>query len=77
MTETKPHYYKAGSKDVIAFCFHHSLDFATGNVVKYVVRAGKKGDRLTDLLKAREYLDRLIAQTQEKEEESLSNPPIY
>lgn len=32
------------------------LDFNLGNVVKYVCRAGRKGDRLTDLKKALWYL---------------------
>lgn len=36
------------------------LGFHLGNVVKYVSRAGRKGDRLTDLRKARFYLDREI-----------------
>jgi hypothetical protein len=35
-------------------CFH------LGNVVKYISRAGKKGDELEDLKKARWYLDRKI-----------------
>lgn len=38
-----------------------ALDFHLGNVVKYVSRAGKKGDALEDLKKARWYLDRKIA----------------
>lgn len=37
-----------------------SLDFHVGNAVKYLSRAGKKGDRLTDLEKARWYVDRAI-----------------
>lgn len=36
------------------------LGFALGNAVKYIARAGKKGDRLEDLKKARWYLDREI-----------------
>lgn len=36
------------------------LDFHLGNAVKYISRAGRKGDRLTDLKKARFYLDREI-----------------
>jgi hypothetical protein len=36
------------------------LGFHLGNVVKYVSRAGKKGDALEDLKKARWYLDRYI-----------------
>lgn len=37
------------------------LGFHLGNVVKYIARAGKKGDLLEDLKKARWYLDRYIA----------------
>jgi Protein of unknwon function (DUF3310) len=36
------------------------LGFCLGNTVKYISRAGKKGDRLEDLKKARWYLDREI-----------------
>jgi len=36
------------------------LNFNLGNVLKYVSRAGKKGDTLEDLKKARWYLDREI-----------------
>lgn len=31
--------------------------YCLGNVLKYVARAGKKGDRVEDLRKARRYLD--------------------
>ena len=33
------------------------LSFCLGNVVKYILRAGKKGDRLEDLRKSRRYID--------------------
>jgi len=36
------------------------LGFNLGNCVKYVARAGKKGDRLEDLKKAAWYLNREI-----------------
>ena len=36
------------------------LDFCLGNVVKYISRAGKKGDALQDLKKSQWYLNRLI-----------------
>lgn len=36
------------------------LGFCLGNTVKYIARAGKKGDELEDLRKARWYLDRQI-----------------
>lgn len=38
------------------------LNFALGNVVKYIARAGKKGEPIEDLKKARFYLDWEIAQ---------------
>lgn len=58
----KPNHYNSGKFDVIDFCFRHNLDFASGNVVKYIVRAGKKdkNKELEDLLKAKEYLNRKI-----------------
>lgn len=37
------------------------LGFCLGNAVKYISRAGKKGDLIEDLKKARWYLDREIA----------------
>lgn len=37
------------------------LGFCLGNTVKYLSRAGKKGDVIEDLEKARWYLDREIA----------------
>lgn len=44
------------------------LDFCLGNAVKYISRAGKKGDTLEDLRKARWYLDRRIQQLEQKPE---------
>jgi len=45
-----------------------SLGFHLGNVVKYIARAGKKGDELEDLEKARWYLDRQIAKLKSEPE---------
>lgn len=42
------------------------LGFCLGNTVKYISRAGKKGDRLEDLKKAKWYLDHEIAKLEEK-----------
>lgn len=42
------------------------LGFCLGNCVKYIARAGKKGDRLEDLLKARFYLDEEIKREKEQ-----------
>lgn len=40
------------------------LGFHLGNAVKYIARAGKKGDRLEDLKKAAWYLNREIERCQ-------------
>jgi hypothetical protein len=50
-----PDHYDFNGVQVIDITRH--LSFTLGNVVKYVTRAGRKGDALTDLLKARKYLD--------------------
>lgn len=41
-----------------------NLDFALGNVVKYINRAGKKGSKLEDLKKAQWYMNRAIEQAE-------------
>lgn len=51
------------------------LGFNLGNVVKYVSRAGRKGDALEDLRKARWYLDREI-QTREASEAPAKPMPM-
>lgn len=57
-SKAKPNYY--GDKiDVIQFVQANGLDFMQGNVIKYVTRyKGKNG--IEDLLKAKEYIDRII-----------------
>jgi hypothetical protein len=56
-----PAHYTLGGIEVIDAIEAWSLGFHRGNVVKYVARAGRKRDVLTDLKKARWYLDREIA----------------
>lgn len=56
-----PHYGGADNpyeaiKVIEAWC----LGFCLGNTIKYISRAGKKGDVVQDLKKARWYLDREI-----------------
>lgn len=53
-----PSYYGAGF-DVIDFCQKNNLDFMQGNVIKYVTRYKEKNGK-EDLLKAKEYIDRII-----------------
>lgn len=57
-----PAYYRPGSGaiEVIDAIEDWQLGFHLGNVVKYVARAGLKGDAIGDLKKARWYLDRHV-----------------
>ena len=67
ITETKkedvinhPSHYTRGKIEVIDFIEDQQLPYHLGNVIKYIARAGYKGDKLEDLKKARWYLDRYI-----------------
>ena len=55
-----PSHYNRGKIEVIDFIEDQGLSFHLGNVIKYVARAGAKGDKLEDLKKAQWYLDRYI-----------------
>jgi hypothetical protein len=58
---TQPsHYCSTGSSDIIDFCHQYNISFSRGNVIKYLVRAGRKDDELADLNKALDYLNREI-----------------
>lgn len=54
----KPYYYNMPI-DVIEFCQANNLPFDVGNIIKYVVRYKNKNG-VKDLIKAREYIDRMI-----------------
>lgn len=57
--DTKPNHYPQGY-DVIDFVKDNELNFNEGNVIKYIVRARKKGSHIEDLKKAKDYLEREI-----------------
>lgn len=62
MVNHPPHYKLAKGVEVIDLT--EQLDFCRGNAVKYLARAGRKGDQaqeLEDLRKAQWYVDRAIA----------------
>jgi hypothetical protein len=50
------HYQGKGGLQAIDVIEAFGLGFSLGNVIKYVLRAGKKQDRIQDLEKAMEYL---------------------
>lgn len=62
-----PDHYTKGGIEVRDFIDSWKLDFNSGNVIKYVVRAPYKGTELQDLKKAQNYLNHLI-DLKEKEE---------
>lgn len=56
----EPPHYKIGGIDSLDFIIAKKLNYCLGNVVKYLTRAGHKGDLLEDLEKAEYYLKRAI-----------------
>jgi len=64
MSEAVNHPKHYGGKDnpleVINIINHYKLNFELGNVLKYVLRADKKGNRKQDLQKALWYLQHEI-----------------
>jgi len=57
---TQMHYENGKGYDVIDFIKDYDLNFNIGNVVKYCARLGKKDERLKELRKALDYLNREI-----------------
>lgn len=60
MRSTKIHYDSGTDYDLIDIAVNYNLNFFRFNVLKYIVRAGKKHDELQDLLKAKDYIEREI-----------------
>jgi len=60
MNPIDPPHYQRGSIQVWDFIADQNLDFFTGNIVKYVCRAGHKDDKIQDLKKAKAYIDKYI-----------------
>lgn len=59
-TVDHPSHYKPGTIEAIDVIEQFGLGFNLGNVAKYVLRSGRKGDALVDLEKAAWYLKREI-----------------
>lgn len=55
-----PPHYTAHPSGVECIDVTEHMNFNRGNAVKYIWRAGAKGDELEDLKKARWYIDREI-----------------
>jgi len=55
-----PPHYTSHPSGVECIQVAEHMNFCRGNAVKYIWRAGEKGDEIEDLKKARWYLDREI-----------------
>lgn len=55
-----PSHYKSHPSGVQCIDVTEHMNFCLGNAMKYIWRAGLKGDAIEDLQKARWYLDREI-----------------
>lgn len=66
----RPDYYKSNGIEVLDLTDAFDLNFNLGNVVKYVVRAGKKDgeEKEKDLAKAKFYLTRELNKTLKQEQ---------
>jgi hypothetical protein len=62
---SSPHHYTAGSIEVIDFIRAWDMSYLEGNIIKYICRYPYKGEALTDLLKAKRYLEWLIEEVRE------------
>lgn len=61
-----PAHYNAGKIEVWDAIEDWGLGFLLGNVVKYAARAGRKGDRMEDLKKCKEYIEKAIEVEKER-----------
>lgn len=73
MRASQLHYENGKGYDIIDVCKDYDLNFNRGNILKYVARAGKKQDELTDLKKALDYLEREIDYLQIKQQKENDN----
>jgi len=65
------HYEATGEYDLIDIISDYKLNFNRGNVLKYIIRAGKKDDELQDLNKALDYIQREIQYVRELRDKQL------
>ena len=65
MSKQNPDHYQLGKFQVWDFIVDQDMDYLTGNIVKYISRAGTKPgeSKMDDLLKAQAYLNKLIQTT--------------
>lgn len=57
----RPPHYTGHPSGVECITITEHMNFCRGNAIKYLWRAGEKGDEVEDLKKARWYIDREIS----------------
>ena len=64
-----PKHYERYVIEPVSFIMNNELPFWMGNVIKYIMRAGYKSntDEITDLNKAKRYIDMRINQLEGRE----------
>lgn len=74
MRGTRMHYENPNAKyDVIDIIKDYGLNFNRGNIVKYVLRCGKKDDEVQELEKAKDYIERELEWLREQQDIWIQN----
>ena len=68
-----PKHYTAHPSGVECIEVTEHMNFCVGNAIKYLWRAGLKGEQVEDLRKARWYIDREIARLLSEEKDEVGN----
>ena len=68
-----PKHYTAHPSGVESIEVTEHMNFCVGNAIKYLWRAGLKGEQVEDLRKARWYIDREIARILNGEKSEVGN----
>ena len=63
---THPDHYNQGSIEVWDAIVAWGVTYCAGNAIKYLARAGHKGDHVTDLRKAKQYIGREIRRLEDE-----------
>ena len=69
---TRPKHYASHPSGIECIVVTEHMNFCLGNAIKYLWRAGEKGDAIEDLKKARWYIDREIARLDKSKKPCLS-----
>lgn len=70
-----PPHYKNHPSGIECITITQHMNFCRGNAVKYIWRAGDKGDEIEDLKKARWYIDREIKRMEGLSESTSTSVP--